>query len=253
MQKTNKILVVLTSHRDLSNPSPSNPSNPNNQNTPPNTTGFDIKEAAYVYSEFVKKQSHSSKYSVDFASPRGGPAPIDPMSCKAAERDPLAREIMSDQEAMRTIHHDTRRIRDLNPADYQAVVFVGGPGAMFDLTDCEHLHDLIEQVMLKNQGIVAAIGHGIAALVNIRDPKNKQQPLLKNKRVTCNTLEEEKEMELDKTLPFLLEKKLKEIGARFEKQDKFKSNVVVDERIITGQNRDSSRQWVEAISQNLQM
>lgn len=244
MQKTNKILVVLTSHRDLQ-------SKTDSANTPPNTTGFDIKEAAYVYNEFIKKQQ--KRYTVDFASPKGGAAPIDPMSCKAAERDETAREILRDSEAMRTIHQDTMKLSDVSPSDYSAIVFVGGAGAMYDLPNCHQIEQIVEHVVHKNQGLVAAIGHGIAALLNVRDPKQPQQPLLKNKRVTCNTVEEEREMELDKALPFMLEKKLKEIGARFEKQDKFKPNVVVDERIITGQNRDSSRQWVETIAQNLQM
>jgi putative intracellular protease/amidase len=247
MQKTNKILVILTSQRDLQT---SNPSHPDSADTP-NTTGFDIKEAAYIYHEFVKNPK-SSSMAVDFASPRGGTAPIDPMSCKASERDDIASQVMRDTEAMRHIHKETKKLADISPSDYTAILFVGGAGAIFDLPNNPQINTLVEHVIKNNNGIVAAIGHGIAALLNVRDPKQPGQPLLKNKRVTCNTIEEEKEMELDKALPFLVEKKLKEIGARFEKQEKFKSNVVVDERIITGQNRDSSRQWVETIAQNLQ-
>lgn len=263
MQKTtNRILVVLTSNRDLrrSSTTPDMPEREehhqqfdnNNACSAPNSTGFDIKEAAYIYHYLVKNSpSHqNTRPTVDFASTKGREAPIDPMSVKASERDDIVREFMRDQEALRYIK-ETKKLSEITPSDYQAVLFVGGAGAMFDLPNEHRISDIVCEVISKNQGIVATIGHGIAALLNVRDPKQPHQCLLKGKRVTCNTIEEEREMELDKALPFMLEKKLKEIGAKFEKHDKFQSNVVVDERIITGQNRNSAKEWVETIAQNL--
>lgn len=236
MQKTNKILVILTSSKDF----------PSTLHTPPSSTGFDIKEVAYIYHYLVKEGSHQ----VDFASPKGSRAPIDPLSVKASERDQIVQDFMKSPQAMQQVT-ETKRIADITPSDYAAIIFPGGAGAMLDLPNEHQINDVVATCLRDNKGIVAAIGHGIAALLNVKDPRAPGQPLLKDKRVTCNTIEEEREMELDKALPFMLEKKLREIGAKFEKQDKFQSNVVVDERIITGQNRNSSKEWAEQIRNNL--
>ena len=99
-------------------------------------------------------------------------------------------------------------------------------------------------------GVVAAIGHGAAALVAVRDERGESW--LKGKKVTSNTTEEDQDMRLEKVLPFSIEKKLKEVGANFKKVNKFATNVIEDGRLITAQNRNSTREWIRAIETKLQ-
>jgi len=64
--------------------------------------------------------------------------------------------------------------------------------------------------------------------------------ILKNKKVTGFTNEEEKTVKLDKTVPFSLESRMKELGGNFEKTENFKPFVISDGQIITGQNPASA-------------
>lgn len=45
---------------------------------------------------------------------------------------------------------------------------------------------------------------------------------------------------------------VKQRGAHFEKKEKFQSNVVVDERLVTGQNPQSAKDWTQKIVELLQ-
>lgn len=179
---------------------------------------------------------------------------MDPQSEQASKSDPTVKKFLSDKQ-VKDLLSNTSKLSDIkNPSEYTAAVFVGGAGAMFDLAEDPDVPRITEKMMRENrQSVVAAIGHGIAALINVKSPQSTNDPLLKNKRVTCNTDEEEREMRLEDKVPFSLERKLKEIGAHVDKQEKFKEHVVVDERIITAQNRDSTQQWVERIAENLRM
>jgi putative intracellular protease/amidase len=65
-------------------------------------------------------------------------------------------------------------------------------------------------------------------------------PLVKGKRVTGFTNQEEEEVQLTKVVPFLVEDELKRLGAVFEKVPNWQPFSVVDGRLITGQNPASS-------------
>ena len=75
-------------------------------------------------------------------------------------------------------------------------------------------------------------------LIQAKD--NNGDSILKNKKITGFTNDEEESVKLDKTVPFSLENKLKELGGKFEKSENFKPFVVSDGQIITGQNPASS-------------
>ena len=51
--------------------------------------------------------------------------------------------------------------------------------------------------------------------------------------------------------PFLLETKLKELGAKFENGEPWQEHVVVDEKLITGQNPQSSKLLAEKVLEKL--
>jgi putative intracellular protease/amidase len=72
-------------------------------------------------------------------------------------------------------------------------------------------------------------------------------PLVEGKRVTGFANTEEEEVQLTNVVPFLVEDELKRLGARFEKAPNWQSFVVVDGRLITGQNPASSSAAAEAL------
>jgi len=64
--------------------------------------------------------------------------------------------------------------------------------------------------------------------------------LVADKAVSAFTNEEERAVKLDTVVPFLLETRLVERGARFEGAAMWQEKVVVSERLVTGQNPASA-------------
>jgi putative intracellular protease/amidase len=128
-------------------------------------------------------------------------------------------------------------------AEFAAVFFPGGHGPMFDLASDATSHALVQEFAQKGK-VVAAVCHGPAALVGVKG-------FLKGKKVTGFSNEEEKEVGLEKVVPFSLEDKLVEAvgkGGKYEKAgEKWAEKVVVDGKLITGQNPASSKKVAEEI------
>lgn len=240
----NSILVVLTNTREI----PQHRGGQEERDVDPssNRTGFDIKEVAYLYECLTK----SSKCQLVFATPKGGEAPIDPHSMESSRNDEVVAKFIKDHEAMQNIKN-TKKLRDLENQKFLGVVFPGGAGVLFDLPNEHSINEIIRAIYPRHDSFVAAIGHGLAALLNVKTEKGELW--LRGKRVTCQTLEEEKELKLERVLPFMLEEKLKQIGAKIEKASKFQPNVIEDERLITAQNSYSVKKWTEAIGRHCNM
>src|SRR5262245_41542937 len=91
---------------------------------------------------------------------------------------------------------------------------------------------------------VALVCHAPGALHRVM---HKGEPLVKDKRVTGFANTEEEEVQLTNVMPFLVEDELKRLGGRFEKAPNWQSFVVVDGRLITGQNPASSTDGAQAL------
>lgn len=235
----NNVLVVLTNTRDL-------PAHGGREEGVETRTGFDVKEVAYLYECLTKEQ----RIELTFATPRGGEAHIDPNSMETSRNDEVVAKFMKDQEAMQKIKN-TKKLRDVQNQKFIGAVFPGGAGVLIDLPNEPVINEIVKQIYPRHEGFIAAIGHGLAALLNVKTEKGDLW--LRGKRVTCQTLEEEKELRLERTLPFMIEEKLKQIGAKFEKASKFQPHVVEDERLITAQNNYSVKEWVTAIKRHCRM
>lgn len=68
--------------------------------------------------------------------------------------------------------------------------------------------------------------------------------ILKNKKVTGFTNDEESTVGLTKVVPFLLENRMKELGGKFERGQGFKP---FDGQLITGQNPKSASLAAEKV------
>ena len=116
---------------------------------------------------------------------------------------------------------------------------VGGKGAMFDLPKDAALQQVIADVY-EQQGVVAAVCHGPAALVDVE--LSNGEYLVAGKRINGFTNDEE-QLFGKKWLPhfeFLLEDKLTERGGVFQSSEIMLEHVAVDDRLVTGQNPSST-------------
>ncbi|KKB38317.1 type 1 glutamine amidotransferase domain-containing protein [Bacillus thermotolerans] len=172
-------------------------------------------------------------HETDLASPLGGKPTIDQASL-APEYDPNG-TYKALYESGRA--DDTKKLSDVNPDNYSAVVIVGGHGAMYDLARDEDLHAIINKIY-DNGGIVAAECHGPAPLIWTMRPNGKS--IIDGKRVTGYPDEIEPEG-LPEILPFSLEQELRKI-AQYDQGDlNEKAHAVwADPQIVTSRDPFSS-------------
>jgi putative intracellular protease/amidase len=116
------------------------------------------------------------------------------------------------------------------------VFYVGGHGPMWDLAESPASIALLEAFYNAGKPI-ALVCHSPGVL---RHVTYDGAPLVKGKRVTGFTNDEEEAVELTHIVPFLVEDELKKLGATFEKVANWQPFSIVDGRLITGQNPASS-------------
>ncbi|KLV03576.1 thiamine biosynthesis protein ThiJ [Photobacterium aquae] len=221
-----KALLVLTSHGAMGETG--------------TQTGFWLSELTHPY--FALRDQGIP---VDIVSIRGGEVPVDPKSWD--EEDNNNARFLATPELVDSLKNSTA-LSSLSPSEYQAIIFAGGHGTMWDFPDNEPLQRAAITIYQQN-GIIAAICHGPAALVNLKYANGDH--LIANKRVTGFTNEEEDTIGLTGVVPFLLEDQLKMANAHFVKAAPWCENVVVDGKLITGQNPQSAYAVGEAVAELL--
>ena len=189
-------------------------------------TGLWLSEFGEAYVEFANKG-----YEITVASPLGGKAPVDARSLEGGE---TPQEILDTAQYLEnTIKLD--EVTDVSKFD--AIFLPGGHGTMFDLPDNEKLHQVIRDLYEADK-LVAAVCHGPAGLVGVK--LSDGTPLVAGKTVTAFTDDEERETTLDKYMPFLLETRLRELGAEVIVRDNWTDHMQADGNLITGQNPQST-------------
>ena len=211
------ILVIVTSHNRIDDD---------------HSTGIWFEEFAVPYTLFVQQG-----YKVTVMSPAGGDAPVDANSLDGYQSTAANEKAMAELKNLPALNDSVRA------SDFDAVFFPGGHGTMYDLPDNPHVQRLIAECVMMDMP-VAAVCHGPACLVKVSvDGKS----IVDGRKVTCFTNSEEQAVQLDKLMPFLLESRLRELGAIIVGADDWADNTVIDGKLVTGQNPQSSGSAAEAI------
>lgn len=204
----NKILFVVTSHGQLGD------------------TG---KKTGYFLSEVTHPWSVLGKYfDIDVVSPKGGRPPVDGFDLS----DPINATFWNDADWQQKMG-DTMTPKEVDPSLYKAIFYAGGHGAMWDFPHNETLAGIAASIY-EAGGIVSAVCHGPAGLLPIKLKDGKF--LVKGRKLTGFTNPEEYANGTADIVPFLLETALENEGALFQEGAIWTDHVVVDGRLITGQN-----------------
>jgi putative intracellular protease/amidase len=198
--------------------------------------GYEFDELSQAWLIFK-----ANGFAIEVASPRGGAVEAD----KYNPQESFNAALLADADATRVLA-ETRKTRDVKASDYAAIYVVGGKGAMFDLPRDAALASLLADAY-EHGAVIGAVCHGPAALVDVR--LRNGASLVDGKALTGFTNEEEALFgkRWAKEFPWLLEDRLRERGARWEEAPLMMPKVVVDGRLVTGQNPYSTPGVAEAI------
>ena len=219
-----KILMVLTSHDELGDTG--------------KKTGFWLEEFAAPY--YALKDAGAE---IVLASPKGGQPPLDPKSDDADAQTDDTRRFKADADAQKVLA-ETVTLSSVDAADFDAVFYPGGHGPLWDLAEDAKSISLIED-FVKADKPVAAVCHAPGVFKNVKAENG--EPLVKGRKVTGFTNSEEEAVGLTDVVPFLVENVLIANGADYSKGPDWGSYVVVDGKLVTGQNPGSSREAAEAL------
>lgn len=213
MNAPRRLLSVLTSHGVLGDTG--------------SKTGFHLGEAVQPW-----RIAREAGYDMDFVSVQGGEPPMIGHDRHSAEE----RAFLADPEVAAQLRH-TPTPQDVDASHYAGVLFVGGHGAMWDFRGHRQLQSVAREIY-ENGGVVAAICHGPAALVDLTLSDGSY--LVAGKSLTAFSNEGEAVRGLTDVVPFLLQSALEDRGAHYSCAPGRAAHVVVSGRLVTGQNPASA-------------
>lgn len=207
---------------------------------PSQPTGLWLSELTHAYDVFAARG-----YTQRIVSPKGGISPLEPRALKWPLLDASAKAWLDDPSRMALLSA-TARPDEIDPADYDAIYFTGGHAVMWDFPDSEGLQK-ITRVIWERGGIVSSVCHGYCGLLNTKLSDGKL--LVAGRRVTGFSWFEEILAGVASKMPYNAEQEMKRRGAHYQKAFlPFVSYVVVDGRLVTGQNPGSAKATAEKVA-----
>ena len=223
-----KILMVLTSHDQLGNTG--------------KKTGFWLEEFAAPYYAFKDAGAD-----VTLVSPLGGQPPLDPKSDEPDSQTDATRRFKADAAAQAALAH-TGKLADVSGDGFDALFYPGGHGPLWDLAEDAASIKLIETMAAAGK-TVSVVCHAPGVLRHVKAADGT--PLVQGKKVTGFTNTEEAAVQLTDIVPFLVEDMLVSNGGHYSKGADWAPYVVVDGKLITGQNPASSEPAAHAVLRQL--
>jgi putative intracellular protease/amidase len=212
-----KVLMILTSHDKLGDTG--------------KKTGFWLEEFAAPYYILLDAGAE-----ITLASPAGGQPPLDPQSDVPDAQTEATKRFKMDEAAQSALAN-TKKLTEIDADGFDAIFYPGGHGPLWDLAEDADSQRIIEKFIAEDRPL-AAVCHAPAIFKHTKGPDGKS--LVSGRRVTGFTNTEEEGVGLTKVVPFLVEDMLKANGGLYEKGPDWGAYVVVDGKLVTGQNPASS-------------
>jgi putative intracellular protease/amidase len=204
--------------------------------------GYWLAELTHPYWHFIERG-----HQIDLASPVGGKIKHDPTSDPYAENsweanDLVSKGFLTDKNLVAQLE-TTLALSAVNPQDYDAIHIVGGGGAAVDLYPSTEVARLLEHFWAANK-VIGAICHGAIALANT-------PALVVGKRATGFSRQEDAEVEklygMD-FIPNFPQPVMERAGMEFSHGEPWNIRVVVDGKLVTGQNQQSASEYAIAFN-----
>ena len=203
-------------------------------------TGLWLSELTHAWHVFEERG-----FEQVLVSPKGGAVPLEPRALRFPNYDKTARSWRADPERMALLE-DTASPDQVSSADFEAIYFTGGHAVMYDFPDSEGLQRITRE-LFERDAIVSSVCHGYCGLLNTKLSNGSY--LIAGRKMTGFAWQEEVLARVDKLVPYNAEKEAKERGALYEKgKIPFKSYVITDGNLVTGQNPGSAKETAEKVA-----
>lgn len=217
-----------------------------NQQTYGNTqikTSNHFGEIVYAYNVLIQ-----AGYTIDFVSPKGGSVSYGYIN----ESNSIQKKYLKDVNLLHKLEN-TLHPEKVIISDYRAVYYVGGGAAMFGVPENIEIQKIVMDIYEENNGIVSAICHGTAGIVNLKTKDGEY--LYKGKQISGYPDEFENiTAKYYQQFPFSIQKTIKKRGGNFSYSKKRRSNHYrVDGRLITGQDPSASASVAQKIVEVLKI
>jgi putative intracellular protease/amidase len=202
--------------------------------------------SGYWAEEFVvpHEKFTAAGHTVEIATPEGRRPTPDPLCFDPDVAGPGAAHYADYVDSLSAILDSPLKLAEVDAARYDAVVIPGGHGPMEDLVDDLAMGRLL--IAADSEGkTIASVCHGPAALLSATGSTGSW--LFTGRRLTCLTDEEETLFGTAEGASWLLETRLRELGAQVEDGPAWAPYVVQDRNLITGQNPASSSAMADAV------
>jgi putative intracellular protease/amidase len=210
---------------------------------PSEPTGLWLSELTHAFHVFAARG-----YEQRLVSPKGGTSPLEPRSLKWPNADATAKAWLADATSGALLTN-TARPDEIDPADFDVIYFTGGHAVMWDFPDAVELQRITSEIYERG-GIVSSVCHGYCGLLNTK--LSDGTLLVAGRAITGFSWFEEVLAGVAKKVPYNAEEEMKRRGARYEKALlPFTSKVVVDGRLVTGQNPQSAKATAERVTELL--
>ncbi len=228
-----KALIITTSHGVLGKTG--------------KATGVAASEMTVPYYQFL-----GAKMQVDVASIKGGKIPIEPMTLRWPVATHADKRFLKDPVFQSKVRNSLK-IDDVDFNQYAIVFLAGGWGAAYDLGYSEVLGKKLS-VAYQKGAVIGGVCHGPLGLLKVKDKAGKL--LLNGLNVTAVTDKQVKELGIQMT-PMHPETELRKAKANFQSRtafrDFFATLVVVDKRVVTGQNQNSGAETAQKMMERLEI
>jgi putative intracellular protease/amidase len=220
-------------------------SNPT-QNLKGSPVGFWGCELSHPYFEFT-----SAGCAVDVVSPDGGKLELDAGSDPRNKDGFEAKDMLTmgflNIPVFAALIANSRKLSDIDPTDYDAMMLCGGQAAIHTFRNHDGVKVAVRKVFEAGK-VLAALCYGVSALLDVK--LSTGQYLLAGKTVTGFSNAEEDVLAAGDTgpaNPFRIQNAVHERGAVFTCGAPFTAYAHRDGRLITGQQKCSSRAIAQAV------
>lgn len=210
---------------------------------------FVVSEEGYWGEECIEPLTTLSDAGVeiDVATPSGGPPVIDEQSVDPGE---VGEETA---EHVREVHETDERLNnplalaDADPDAYDAVVFPGGHGTEWDITQDRHARAALRTAVEHGEKKALVVCHAVGILAFTRDSNGEM--LVADRDVTGfpnaweeGIVDEQDLMPDGRKLPYLVEDEVMAAGANWDAELEADTAVTVDGDLVTARGPPSSHE-----------